>query len=202
MKFNSPLIDILNSATKLKIVKFLLTHEASMSEREIASILKVSHMSINRIMRELSEMNFVDFVTVGKAHLWRVNRKSYAFKVLFEFIKDVSGIKDPIGDLKNMILAIIPNNLIKKVVLFGSVAKGEEKTDSDIDIFFLVKDASNKKKIESALEKLSNACLESYGNRLSPYILTEQEAKKKIRQKFISEISKGIEIYPCKSGAA
>ena len=167
-----------------------------MSEREIASILKVSHMSINRMMRELSEVNLVNFVTVGKAHLWKVNRKSYAFKVLSEFIKGVSGIKDPLDDLKRMILTNIPKNLIKKVVLFGSVAKGEEKTDSDIDIFFLVKDNRDKESLISALNKLSNVCLETYGNRLSPYILTGQEAKKKARQKFLSEINKGIEIFP------
>ncbi|MDP1853229.1 MAG: nucleotidyltransferase domain-containing protein [Candidatus Omnitrophota bacterium] len=195
MKFNASLIAILNSKTKLKIVKFLLTHEASMSEREIASILKVSHMSINRTMRELSEVNLVNFTTIGKAHLWKVNRKSYAFKVLSEFIKGVSRIKDPLDDLKGVILTNMPKNLIKKVVLFGSVAKGEEKTGSDIDVFFLVKDSRDKEKLSSALEKLSNACLETYGNRLSPYILTEQEAKKKTRQKFLSEISKGIEIF-------
>lgn len=197
MKFSTSLIDILNSKTKLKIVKFLLTHEASMSEREIASILKVSHMSINRTMRELSEVNFVHFVTIGKAHLWKVNRKSYAFKVLSEFIKGVSRIKDPLDDLKDMILTNISKTLIKKVVLFGSVAKGEEKTGSDIDVFFLVKDSRDKEKLSSGLEKLSNACLETYGNRISPYILTEQEAKKKARQKFLSEIKKGIEIFPC-----
>jgi len=196
MRFNIPLVNILNSATKLKIVKFLITHEASMSEREIASILKVSHMSINRTMRELSEVNFVNFVTVGKAHLWKVNRKSYAFQVLSELIKGFSRIKDPLDDLKGIILTNIPKNLVKKVVLFGSVAKAEERGDSDIDIFFLVKDAKDKEKFDLTLEKLSNACLEIYGNRLSPYILTEREAKKKARQKFLSEINKGIEIFP------
>ncbi len=195
MKFNASLIDILNSKTKLKIVKFLLTHEASMSEREIASILKVSHMSINRTMRELSEVNFVDFVTIGKAHLWKVNRKSYAFKLLSEFIKGVSRIRDPLNDLKDMILTNIPKTLIKKVVLFGSVAKGEEETGSDIDVFFLVKDSRDKEKLGSALEKLSNTCLETYGNRLSPYILSKQEAKKKAKTKFLFEINKGIEIF-------
>ena len=196
MKFNASLTDILNSKTKLKIVKFLLTHEASMSEREIASILKVSHMSINRTMRELSEVNFVDFVTIGKAHLWKVNRKSYAFKMLSEFIKGISSIQEPLDDLKDMILTNIPKTLIKKVVLFGSVAKGTEKTNSDIDIFFLVKDSKDKERLVSALEKLSNICLEAYGNRLSPYILTEQEAKKKARAKFLSEINNGIQIFP------
>ena len=196
MKFNASLIDILNSKTKLKIVKFLLTHEASMSEREIASVLKVSHMSINRTMQGLSEVNFVNFITIGKAHLWKVNRKSYAFKALSEFVKNFSRIKDPLDDLKELILTSIPKGLVKKAVLFGSVGKGEEKAGSDIDVFFLVKEAKDKEKLESALEKLSNACLEAYGNGLSPYILTEQESRKKAREKLLSQVNKGIEIFP------
>jgi len=196
MKFNISVLDILNSKTKLKIVKFLLTHEASMSEREIASILKVSHMSINRAMRELSEINFVDFVRVGKAHLWEVNRKSYAFKTFSELIKGVSHIGSPLSDLNNILLASLPKTLVKKVVLFGSIAENTERPNSDIDVFFLVKDRNGKKRLEVILDKLSNTCLEVYGNMLSPYIITEQELKRKKSLKLISEINKGIQIFP------
>ena len=167
-----------------------------MSEREIASILKVSHMSINRAMREFSEVNFVNFLTIGKAHLWRVNRKGYAFKVLAKFFNGISGVKKPLDDLKDTLSTHIPKTLVKKAILFGSVAKGKGKIDSDIDIFFLVRDSKDKEKLEVALEKLSNTCLEIYGNKLSPYIITEQEAKKKTRVKLFSEINKGIEIFP------
>ncbi len=200
MKFRISLLDVLNSKTKIKIIKFLLTHEASMSEREIASILKVSHMSVNRTMRELAELNFVNFVTIGKAHLWRVNHKSYAFRALSELIKGVSGIQEPIEELKKILLKNLPKTLIKRIVLFGSVAKGSERTNSDIDIFVLARDKQSKEKLESSIEKLSNICFEMYGNRLAPYILTEQELKQKKRLKVISEIKKGIEIFSGKKG--
>ncbi|MEW6410483.1 MAG: nucleotidyltransferase domain-containing protein [Nitrospirota bacterium] len=200
MKFNVSLLDVLNSKTKVKIIKFLLTHEASMSEREIASVLKVSHMSVNRTMRELSEFNLVNFITVGKAHLWKVNRKSYAFRVLSSLIKGISGLREPIEDLKSILLRNLPKTLIKRVVLFGSVAKGSEKVNSDIDIFILVRDKQSKKKLELQIEKLSNLCLEVYGNRLAPYILTEREMKQRKDLKVISEINKGIEIFSEKKG--
>lgn len=200
MKFHISLLDVLNSKTKVKIIKFLLTHEASMSEREIASILKVSHMSINRTMRELSDLNFVDFITIGKAHLWKVNRKSYAFKALSTLIKGVSGIKEPMQDLKNILLKYLPKSLIKKAVLFGSIAKASENSDSDIDIFVLVKNKQDKEKLEHPIEKLSNVCIEIYGNRLAPYILTEQEMNQKKSLKLINDIENGIQIFPKKKG--
>lgn len=196
MKFHISLLDVLNSKTKVKIIKFLLTHEASMSEREIASILKISHMSVNRTMRELADMNFVDFVTIGKAHLWKVNSKSYAFKVLSVLIKGVSIIKEPLEDLKNTLLRNLPKTLIKRAVLFGSVAKGLENTNSDIDVFILVKNKRSKEVLEFSIEKLSNICFEVYGNRLAPYILTEQEMKQKKNLRIISEVDKGIQIFP------
>ena len=197
MKFNVSPLDVLSSKTKAKIVKFLLTHKASMSEREIASVLKVSHMSVNRIMRELADMNFVHYVAVGKAHLWRVNRKSYVFKVLSEVIKG-SDIKSPLEELKKTILKHLPKTLIKKVTLFGSIAKESEKVDSDIDVFILVKDKQGKKKIDSSIDNLSNACVELYGNRLAPYVLTEREMRIKKNLKIISEVNRGVQIFPRK----
>jgi len=173
-----------------------------MSEREIASILKVSHMSVNRTLRELSGINFVDFITVGKVHLWKVNRRSYAFRVLSGFITGISRIPAPLDDLKITVRKQIPKSLIKRAVLFGSVAGGIEKTDSDIDVFFLVEDAKVKEKLEPALAKLSNSCLETYGNRLSPYILTEHELKQKRRSRLLAEINKGIEIFPSRNNKA
>jgi len=200
MRFHISLLDVLNSKIKVRIVKFLLTHEAAMSEREIASILKVSHMSINRTMRELASVNFGNFVTVGKSHLWKVNHKSYAFKILSNLIKDVSVIKEPMEDLKETLLRHLPGALIKKIVLFGSVSKELESTNSDIDIFILVKNVNGKKALEPSVEKLSNLCFEIYGNRLAPYILTEQEMNQKRNLKIISEADSGIQIFPKKKG--
>ena len=200
MKFHASLLDVLSSKIKLKIVSFLLKHKASMSEREIASILKISHMSINRSMKELADINFVDYHTVGKAHLWKVNTKSYAYKMLSNLIGGASLAKSPLEDLKNTILENLPKNLIKKVVLFGSISKGLEKTDSDIDIFILVSDKDAKEALEPSIEKLSGICFELYGNRLALYILTEKESKQKKRSKIVSEVEKGIQVFPKTKG--
>ncbi len=196
MKFHISLLDILNSKTKVNIIEFMLNHEASMSEREIASILKVSHMSVNRTMRELADINLVNFITIGKAHLWKINRNSYSYKILSKLLKNVSHINVPLKDLISTILRNLPKNIVKKAVLFGSVSKGTEKSNSDIDIFILVNNKLNKEKLEPEIEKLSNKCLEMYGNRLAVYILAEQELKQKKGLKIISEIDKGIQIYP------
>lgn len=200
MKLNYPLLQALNSNIKVRMIKFLLTHEASMSEREIASVLKISHMSVNRTLRELADLNFVNYIAVGKAHLWKVNRKSYVFKALSRLIEGVSTINSPMEDFRRFLLRNMPKNLVKKAVLFGSMAAGTERSDSDIDIFILAKNPRVKSALKSKMEALSTVCFELYGNRLSPYVLTEHEMKRKKSMRLMSEIKKGIELFPGKPG--
>jgi predicted nucleotidyltransferase len=196
MVFHKSLLTVLNSKTKQKIVGFLLTHEALMSEREIAAVSGVSHMSINRIMSELAEMNFVHFVRAGRAHLWRINRGSYAFHILSGLFNTLSQKAEPLEDLKRTILDKLPLPSVENLILFGSVAKGTEGFDSDIDLYVQVKDKSKKQEIAQAVEGLALLCLEKYGNLLSPYILTEKEWKERGNLKLAEKIGKGIILYP------
>lgn len=196
MRFNTSLSDFIYSETQLKIVKFLLSHEAAMSEREIASIVKVSHMSVNRAFQKLADINFINFVTIGKAHLWKVNRKSYAYKALTEMVTHISGIDIPLQELKTVIMKNLPKSSIEKAILFGSVAKGEEKPNSDIDLFILVNGQLAKKDVENAIERLSTICLERYGNRLSAYILTKKNLQERQHLKIVAAINSGLQLFP------
>ena len=197
MKFNTTIFDLINSPTKLTIVRFLIDHRASMSEREISSVLNVSHMSINRTMRELAEANFVYNTVVGRTHIWKVNRKSYAYEVLSKIIKTIDTSSAPIEDLKKTILQNFPVKMTKKIILFGSVSKSSEDSRSDIDVFILVKNRKYKDEIDPYIEKLSLKCLDKYGNVLSPYVLTDNDLKHKKNLSLTREIKSGIQLYPC-----
>ena len=196
MVFHKSLLSVLNSKTKQKIIGFLLKHEALMSEREIAAVSGVSHMSINRIMRELAEINFIHFVRAGRAHLWRVNRGSYAFHIFSGLFNTLAQKTVPFEDLKRTILDKLPLPSVENLILFGSVAMGTERFDSDIDLYIQVKDESKKQEIEQAVEGLVLFCLERYGNPLSPYILTAKEWKERNNLKLAEKIEKGITLYP------
>ncbi|MFC1617460.1 nucleotidyltransferase domain-containing protein [Candidatus Margulisiibacteriota bacterium] len=195
MKFDFSVQDIIHSEKKMEVINFLLANEAKMSEREIASVVKVSHMTVNRIMQDLSEINFVNFITVGKAHLWQINKKSFSYQVFIKLNKEIKNIDFSQHLKENIVKTLLMKN-ISKITLFGSIVSGSNEPDSDIDLFILVKNSRDKAKLEKYIDRLSIICLEEYGNRLSPYVISERELKQKEGLAIIKEVSKGMQLYP------
>ncbi len=198
MRFQVTIADVLSSPIRLKAAKFLLTHEAPMSEREIASIHKISHMSINRAMVQLEEINFVYCKTIGNAHMWSVNHKSYAYQAIKKIIETIDFYPSPLDILKKLILEYLPKDKILLLTLFGSIAKNEEHPNSDIDLFIIVKTNKDKDMLEADLEKLSSVCLDMFGNRLAPYALSAKDWKAKKPLAVVKEAEKGLKLYESK----
>lgn len=191
----SPL-EMINSAAKINIIKHLMKYETPMSEREIASVIQMPHTSVNRTLKELALYNLVSYSVAGSTHLWKLNKKSYGYAALSPCINTIYALKSPLENLKILILKGLPPALVKRVVLYGSVAKGTEEPNSDIDLFILVANEMLKKKVRNIVDELSNKCLDAYGNRLEAYILTEKERDHKKDLGVLHEVDKGIQIYP------
>lgn len=194
MRFDLSLEEIITSKAKIKILKYLFGQEASMSEGELARIVNVSHMTINRLMKELRTINLVSVERIGNANVWSANKESYAYMNLSEIIESILVIPSPLEHLKKTISKYILKKSVNRVVLFGSIAEGKSRVNSDIDLFILVKSQKEKEELSQHLNKLSNLCLKLYGNRLSPYILTESELKRKGKLPLLKEFEKGIQI--------
>lgn len=196
MDFHSSPLTLIFSPVRLKIVRFLLKNETLKNEREISRLLHVSHMSVNRTMRELWEMNFVTPMRAGTAYLWKTNRQSYAFEAFSKALDHLVGMPTPIEELKSIILESLPLSEIEKIVLFGSVAKRKERPGSDIDLFVLVKGESEKAIVEQVLDRLVINCLEKFGHPLSPYLRTRAEIAARKPLKLDRDIGAGIVLHP------
>jgi len=196
MDFHASPLAFLYSPVKLKIVEFLLKNESLMSEREMSLILSVSHMSVNRMMRELESINLVSMTRAGTAFLWKTNRRSYAYAVFSKALESVSAIPTPLEELKATIRQELPLSVIERIVLFGSVAKRKASPGSDIHLFVLVKGEEEKAIVAPALEALNIIGLEKFGHPLSPYLRTQDEVAARGKSKLDKEIKSGIVLHP------
>jgi predicted nucleotidyltransferase len=77
----------------------------------------------------------------------------------------------------------------EKIILYGSVARGEEKEDSDVDILIL---SSNKQKTRGkVIEKAVDMLLDT-GTYISVKVLTPGEFERLKNTHFISQITNEV----------
>jgi predicted nucleotidyltransferase len=194
MQFELSLDKIIGSKAKIKLLKYLFGHQTSMSENELAKVIKVSPMTVNRLMKELRELNLVSASRVGNANVWSVNKESYVYAALFKVVSEISDVPTPLEHLKDTLSQNLPKELVQKVILYGSVAQGRSKANSDIDLYILASSQKEAEELTPYIDKLSSLCLSLYGNRLTPYILTEAQLREKKKLPLLKEIEKGIRI--------
>ena len=178
MRFNINVVPQLSSEAKLKVLKHVLNPGFRMTGRELARICGISHTMANNILRDFEQLHLVSGFRAGRSVVWTPKINSYTYIAAKNFYNN-KGYYMPFEHLKQTIKEALRGRKVKKAVLFGSVASGEEKYSSDIDLFVLAGNRAQKDKIDEILEKLSLKCIELYGNTLNQYVLTEKEMESK-----------------------
>lgn len=132
--------------------------------REIARILKSSKTSISYHINKLLKTNIIiSKKGVFKSYIANEDSKEYRYSKLLHGLKKIydSGI-----------IQYIEQNNPRCIVLFGSFAKAEYDTNSDIDLFVQMSEITlDLSKYEKKLKHKINIFFEPNINKLSPELL-------------------------------
>lgn len=81
----------------------------------------------------------------------------------------------------------INNKYIERIVLFGSVARGEDNIDSDIDILII---CNNREMIENKISDEKYDIITKYGELISAHIITEKHYEDTKDYSFLTNVRK------------
>jgi predicted nucleotidyltransferase len=173
MKYSHALDDVLGNKLKLRILRLFCTSGGEYTGREIARLTGYSQTYALRALSDLEANGLLHRRDVAKAHLFSLNEEHMLveeLEKLFELERDAlakvaQNLKEELGE-----------NL-RSIIVFGSVARGEERPNSDIDMILTLKDGS-KAIVESEIGLLINASVAASGSPISPILATETELDK------------------------
>jgi predicted nucleotidyltransferase len=194
MQFNNFLDKIFSKPSGIKVMRYLVLHKPQMTGREIARFVNVSHMQVYRVLEDLILQGIIIMRSAGRANLYELNSNNIIVKEFLEYIfyKEksllISLIKHKLKKIKQNVLSI---------VLYGSMARGTEKHNSDVDIFVVTKDKKNTGHINKILSEIDIDFIISTGNSLSSLVMHVKELKRRLYKNklLISDISEGKLIY-------
>ena len=117
------------------VLAVLLRTGAGLTGRRIHA-LAGSHSlgAVQQALRDLERIGVITTETIGRAGVHRINETH-------EAIAPLRSLASPIEMLTRVVRATAPD--VEAVIVFGSVARGEPRADSDIDLLIVRPDATD-----------------------------------------------------------
>jgi len=184
MRFQKPLDTILSSGVKVRILRFLCRKGGQWNGRRIAAQLGISPVTAHRALRELREDTVLDFQKVGNNFVYSLRDEHYLVREVLRPLFELEA--NSLSRMTDFLSRCIEGKLktqVVSVVLYGSVARGQEGPSSDIDLMVLVKSEGAKGEVRRVLDDLWGAVASRFGNPAAFYVNTVQEARGKLRHR-------------------
>jgi len=151
--------------------------------RGLADEARVSPNETALIVHDLEKMGIIKIQPIGRAYHLELNEKSYILNKIIEPI--INAEKNTITELIQVLRKHFDTKKVTSAAVFGSVAKAEEKIDSDIDILIVSNDRDHAITLVSSA---SEQVLTRFHGGLSPIIFTEKELKAKQKGSLVRSI--------------
>ncbi|MFQ6003568.1 MAG: nucleotidyltransferase domain-containing protein [Candidatus Zixiibacteriota bacterium] len=183
MIFHHYLEKVLGSKIKINTLRALHKFpRKDFTTRELAKFMGASHSGVLKALKDLEEMNVITIGMHGKAHLLRLNEKSFLAKNLLR-IFDIE--EKTIDQLVQELRRSTKDLTATSIALYGSIVKHVESPRSDIDLLLITE---NKRGVEEKISVLQKRFSDIFGNSISPYFLTSKEFNEKKNTKFVKDI--------------
>ena len=196
MQINSPLDKILDSETKVRMLRIFCRKGGDASGREMARMVGVTPKTAHEVLQDLLKGGVLMMRSVGRTYLFSLNEKRTIVRDVLKplFREEDILIESLLQNISSVVKKSSLKDEILSVVLFGSIQEKTERADSDVDLMVIVKTAAMKKRAEDLFSEIDAKLSESWGNLISPYVNSLSEFKSKSKKK-VSVIGNVMKSY-------
>ncbi len=173
MRLTNALDRLLGSPTRLGLLRTMYASPTRRwTGRELARSARLSAAQAARDLRELAETSLIDRDVVGRSYSWLLNSSHVLMPVLADLFRRESGLR---SDLLRTLWEGLRSTNVEKARVYGSIPRGEERDDSDIDLFLQVRAPGDREKVEEAVDRIRSRVWDQFGNPVSALIYTRAE---------------------------
>lgn len=163
MQFHDFINKMVGDPAKIKTVKLLMKQPEGVSGRELGRLIGVSHFKSHSVLTELAKQGMLIVRKAGKANIYKLNKQHLMIEKLRPLFQMEENIFTIVGDL--LFSKLKPKPL--SIILYGSIARNEERPDSDIDILVIYDDDVFDPKLTDEILEEGSDMPAKFGNRLS-----------------------------------
>jgi len=179
------LAELLSSRARAEIFRLLFSGTGEeLHVREIERRSGLNDSTLRQELRKLVRLELVQSRRDSNRVYYRAKTESPLYPEIRNLVLKTSGLSDA---LKSALM----DKRIRVAFVFGSIARGEEKAGSDVDLMVIGQLGLRD------LSRLLSGIEEKIGREVNPHVLREEEFRKRIRAKehFVSSVMETPKIF-------
>jgi len=179
------LAELLSSRARAEIFRLLFSGTGE--ELHVREIERRSGLNDSTLRQELRKLVRLDLVQSRKDS----NRVYYRAKTESPLYPEIRNLVLKTTGLSDLLKSALKDKRIRLAFVFGSIASGEEKAGSDVDLMVIGQLGLRD------LSRLLSGIEEKIGREVNPHVLREEEFRKRIRAKehFVSSVMETLKIF-------
>jgi predicted nucleotidyltransferase len=167
-----PLNAVLGAPSHIAVLRSLYTTGRGLTGREIARSSGVAVQATHDALARLAAANLVRWMQAGRAHVYELNRDHFLFK------NGIQPLLEAESEFRSRIRSILKRALAGRVLsaaIFGSMARGEDRPESDLDLIMIVGHTRDREKPHDRIGVVSEKLRKEFGVRLSSMAYGREE---------------------------
>jgi predicted nucleotidyltransferase len=179
------LAELLSSRARAEIFRLLLSGTGEeLHVREIERRSGLNDSTLRQELRKLVRLDLVQSRRDSNRVYYRAKTESPLYPEIRNLVLKTSGLSD-------VLKSALTDKRIRVAFVFGSIARGEEKAGSDVDLMVIGQLGLRD------LSRLLSGIEEKIGREVNPHVLRQEEFKKRVRARehFVSSVMETPKIF-------
>jgi len=179
------LAELLSSRARAEIFRLLFSGTGEeLHVREIERRSGLNDSTLRQELRKLVRLDLVQSRRDSNRVYYRAKTESPLYPEIRNLVLKTSGLSD-------VLKSALTDKRIRVAFVFGSIARGEERAGSDVDLMVIGQLGLRD------LSRLLSGIEEKIGREVNPHVLHEEEFQKRIRAKehFVSSVMEAPKLF-------
>lgn len=171
-------LNSISSASQFHILKALAFSQRRLTGVELADSAGIHQTTVGKYIQPLIDAGLVEHDRIGHAHQYCLANDNVISRQLVKLFQlDKSLLPEFKQKLAGFVVSVSKADILSSCI-FGSVARGEDMPESDVDVFVLV--ARNSQRIKNKLFSFTDTIM---GKQVSFQVVGLTEFKKQVQDK-------------------
>ena len=183
---------VFGTKARVTLLRRLSRESQPLTARQLAELTGLNHRTVVEALDPLEHMGVVEKRHAGPSYLYSLARENLiAQRIVLPALDAECGLPSA---LREEIVALFGPPALS-IVLFGSMARGEEKRDSDVDVLVVMADEEGCAEMEGRALDAGHSFFKRFGRPLSVHCVTLHDAQRG-RKAYLSEaVRKGETLF-------